>query len=83
MTTLFNGAASGIGVGPWNTAQLGSYYETSTSCINNANPTPAGSRRCTLMQDPLGIKGQVFMSDLRVGDSLAITALAGSYRSEL
>lgn len=85
MTVLFDGRASEIGAGPWVDYLLGPWTETSWRIPDNNYAAGAGrgERRCTLVQDPLGIKGQVVRSELFSTDGAAITVLADSRRSEL
>ena len=85
MTILFNGAASAIGAGPWTGFELGPWGETSWRMPDNNEVAGRGRgpRRCTLVADPLGQRGQVIRSELLRGDGDAIAALVGSRRSEL
>lgn len=83
MTILFDGRASIIGAGPWNTFALGSWGETSWWAPDNVATAARNPRRCTLVADPLGIKGQVIRSELLQSDGAAIAALPTSRRSEL
>ena len=83
MTILADLRASQIGAGPWSGYLLGPWSETSWWAPDN-NPVPARApRRCTLVQDPLGQRGQVIRSELLAGDGPAITSLPDSHRSEL
>ena len=83
MTILFDGRASLIGAGPWNNFNLGPWGETSAWAPDNNIALGSGTRRCTLVADPLGQKGQVIRSLLSLGDAAAITSLPTSRRSEL
>lgn len=83
MTILFDGRASLIGAGPWNNFNLGPWGETSAWAPDNNIALGSGARRCTLVADPLGQKGQVIRSLLSLGDAAAITSLPTSRRSEL
>lgn len=83
MTMLFDGRASQIGAGPWNGYQLGPWGETSWWAPDNVPNSGRLPRRCTLVQDPLGVKGQVIRSELLSTDGAAIASLSSSRRSEL
>lgn len=83
MTILFDGRASIIGAGPWATYALGPWGETSWWAPDNVANLARNPRRCTLVTDPLGLKGQVIRSELLQADGAAISALATSRRSEL
>lgn len=83
MTILFDGRASIIGSGPWNNYNLGPWGETSWWAPDNVATPARNPRRCTLVPDPLGIKGQVVRSELLIADGAAIASLPSSRRSEL
>lgn len=85
MTILFDGRSSIIGAGPWNDYLLGPWGETSWRMPDNSEVAGRGrgNRRCDLVTDPLGQRGQVIRSTLLRGDGAAISALVGSRRSEL
>lgn len=83
MSILFDGRASIIGAGPWTTYALGPWGETSWWAPDNVATPARNPRRCTLVADPLGIKGQVIRSELLQGDGVAIASLPASRRSEL
>jgi hypothetical protein len=85
MTILFDGRSSIIGAGPWNGFQLGPWGETSWRMPDNNEVAGRGrgARRCDLITDPLGQRGQIIRSTLLRGDGDAISSLAGSRRSEL
>ena len=83
MTVLFDGRASIIGAGPWNTSVIGPWEETSWWAPDNVATPARAPRRCTLVPDPLGIKGQVLRSALLNADGAALAGLPTSRRSEL
>lgn len=83
MTILWDGRASIIGAGPWNGYQLGPWGEASAWAQDNTPNAGWAPRRCTLVPDPLGIKGQVIRSELLATDRAAISSLPTSRRSEL
>lgn len=83
MTILWDGRASLIGAGPWTNYNLGPWGETSSFAPDNNIALGYGPRRCTLVQDPLGEKGQVIKSTLLSTDKAALSYLPESRRSEL
>lgn len=83
MTILFDGRASIIGAGPWSGSPLGPYFETSAWAQDNVPDAGWLPRRCTLVADPLGVKGQVIRSEMLAGDRAAIASLPTSRRSEV
>lgn len=86
MTIIVNGASSALGGGPFNTSALGPWNETSWWAPNTVaiNDGSRGTRRVTLVDDPLGVQsGKVFRAELLATDGAAITSLPTSRRSEL
>jgi len=84
VTTVFNGAASAFS-GSYPTAYIGGWGETSwwSPDVVAITDGSRGTRRVTLVQDPLGIQGRVFRAELLATDGAAITSLPTSRRSEL